>query len=108
MNDDNYEYIELCNIADSSVNLSGFSFVNGIEFIFPQGTFINPGEYIVLLKNSESYSHLDCQRFQWNAGNLADRVLLVLKKSTLLNGVVERVDVSLQKLPVSAALKKTW
>jgi hypothetical protein len=78
VNGENYEYIELCNIADTSVNFSGFSFVNGIEFKFPQGVFINPGEYIVLSKISENYSHLECQCFQWTEGNLADDGELII------------------------------
>jgi len=75
---DDDEYIELCSIGDSPIDLTDFSFANGIEFIFPTGTIINPGEFILLLKNIEKYPKLDCQRFQWTNGNLADEGELIL------------------------------
>jgi len=70
--DDDFEFIELYNSGDSSVDLSGFTLSQGIEFTFPQGSVINENEYIVIAKNANTYIELDCQIYQWTDGNLSN------------------------------------
>ena len=41
------EYIELLNRSGAAVNLSGWEFTDGIDFVFPDMT-IGPGEYVVV------------------------------------------------------------
>jgi len=87
--DQNEEYIELLNISDSAVTLSGYDnellinvpwrFAddsNGINFDFPLGTVMAPEERIRLVKNMtafySAYSSVpeDVQIFEWGDGRL--------------------------------------
>jgi hypothetical protein len=51
--DGDAEYIELQNIGAGTINLSGVRFTDGIEFTFPANTVLAPGEYIVLVRDSD-------------------------------------------------------
>lgn len=44
------EWLELANIADEAVDISGWAFVDGIRYEFPSGTVMAPGEHLVLAK----------------------------------------------------------
>jgi hypothetical protein len=61
--DDDDEYVELYNRGPSAVDLSGWSFLSGIEFTFPQGTRMSPESYLVLARNAArlrtNYTNLD-------------------------------------------------
>ncbi len=46
-----YEYIELFNRGNDSVNLDGWKFADGISFTFG-GVALGPGDYLVVCKNS--------------------------------------------------------
>jgi len=46
----NYEFLEIENIGAVPLDISGFSF-QGISFIFPSGTLIQPGAVMVLANN---------------------------------------------------------
>jgi len=70
--DDNFEFLELYNSGDTLVELSGFSITNGIEFTFPDASFISPDEYIVLTINSNTYSGNAYQVFQWKSKKLSN------------------------------------
>jgi len=50
----NYDYIELKNISDTTINLEGVRFVEGIEFEFG-ATQLTPGEYIVVVGNLTAF-----------------------------------------------------
>jgi len=43
------EYIELQNVSNDAIDLSEVYFVDGIDFTFPAGTVLQPGEYIVIV-----------------------------------------------------------
>jgi hypothetical protein len=49
------EYIELYNRASEPVNLSGWKFTNGVEFVFPEIT-LNPRQYIVVAAEPNTFS----------------------------------------------------
>lgn len=56
---DNFEFIELKNIGTNSLNLAGFRFTNGIDFVFTPtngATVLTPGGYVVLAKNTNSFT----------------------------------------------------
>src|SRR5260370_37980900 len=53
---DEFEFIELKNVATTSLELSGVSFTNGISYTFPIGTFIAPGQFIVLVSNPTAFT----------------------------------------------------
>lgn len=44
---DVFEFLELANFGNTVINMSGFSF-RGIEFVFPHGTTIHPGQFAAL------------------------------------------------------------
>ena len=53
---DEFEFIELKNVANTNLDLSGVHFSNGIEFTFPNGTMIGAGEFVVLVRNPEAFA----------------------------------------------------
>lgn len=65
-----YEFVELVNMAEHPVDISGYQFTNGINFTFPQGTSINGGEYVVVAKTAATYTNHGYQVFQTTSGKL--------------------------------------
>jgi hypothetical protein len=55
--DDNqeYEFIELKNVGTSVLNLRGFRFTDGIDYVFYDDTPLKPQEFIVLASNGRSF-----------------------------------------------------
>ncbi|TFH13458.1 MAG: hypothetical protein E4H02_11805, partial [Lentisphaerales bacterium] len=60
---DDDEFVELFNKGTGSVDVSYWRFVDGIDFMFSNGTAIGPGEYLVVARNVTNvvarYSALD-------------------------------------------------
>lgn len=58
-----HEYIEIYNQGTNSVDLSGWRFTSGIDFAFPGGISIGPGDYLVVARNAaqlrSKYAHLN-------------------------------------------------
>jgi len=48
------EFIELYNETAARRDISGWKFTNGIDFVFPEGTVIEPRSYFVIARNPES------------------------------------------------------
>ncbi|HKI70885.1 MAG TPA: lamin tail domain-containing protein, partial [Verrucomicrobiae bacterium] len=53
---DAFEFIELKNVASTNLELSGVRFTNGISYTFPVGTFVAPGQFIVLAGNPTAFA----------------------------------------------------
>ena len=53
--DDDFEFIELKNIADTGIDLGGARFIDGIEFTFPVPTVVPPGGYILIVENAAAF-----------------------------------------------------
>jgi len=53
--DARYEYIELQNRGDQEVDLSQWKF-RGVEFTFPDGTKLGPGEFLVVADDQEAFT----------------------------------------------------
>jgi hypothetical protein len=49
------EYIELFNNGPATVDLSGWSFTNGVQFTFPSGRTIAAGGYLVVAANQAAF-----------------------------------------------------
>lgn len=49
------EFIELSNLGNEEILLNGYSFCEGISFIFPSGAVLQPGEYLVLASNPAAF-----------------------------------------------------
>ena len=54
--EDNYEFLELKNTGNTSLNLSGV-FLEGINYTFPPGTVIAPNSFYVLARNQAAFSN---------------------------------------------------
>ena len=55
LNDDDFEWIELRNIGSSPIDLSGITFVKGIEFKAPLGTVLAAGGYVIIVENQSAF-----------------------------------------------------
>ncbi|MCX7872666.1 MAG: lamin tail domain-containing protein [Verrucomicrobiae bacterium] len=64
-NDDD-QYVELYNKGTNAINLGGWRFVDGINFVFPENTIIQPGGYMVVARN---VNNLLSKYPQLNSGN---------------------------------------
>ncbi|MBC8002226.1 MAG: lamin tail domain-containing protein, partial [Opitutaceae bacterium] len=53
---DALEFIELKNASSLTRELSGIHFTNGIQFTFPIGTFLGPGQFAVLVSNPQGFA----------------------------------------------------
>lgn len=60
------QYVELHNRGSSNVDVSGWSFVSGVDFAFPSNTVIAAGGYLVVAKNA---AHLMTDYPVLNAAN---------------------------------------
>jgi hypothetical protein len=49
------EFLELKNTGVAPLNLSTLTFTNGIDFIFPNGALLMPGQFFVLVRNSGAF-----------------------------------------------------
>jgi hypothetical protein len=56
-NGDSFEFIELKNVASTNLELSGVHFTNGIDYTFPVGTFVAPGQFAVLVSNPTAFAN---------------------------------------------------
>jgi hypothetical protein len=55
LNDDDFEFIELKNTGAVALDLSGASFVDGIEYTFPAGSTLASGATLVLVSNAAAF-----------------------------------------------------
>ncbi len=51
----NFEFLELKNNGQNTIDLSGVSFTSGIEFTFPVGSQIQPGGFITLAEDTDFF-----------------------------------------------------
>jgi|GEM_PF-3207107 len=71
---DSTEFIEIFNSGSGVVDMTGFSFTNGIVYTFPSNVVLNSGEYIVVavdsvaIENTFGYSNA----YQWTSGGLSN------------------------------------
>jgi len=57
-NGEELEFLELKNTGTIDLNLGGLTFTSGIEFTFPNGTLLGPGEFFVLGRNTSAFESL--------------------------------------------------
>jgi len=70
---DEYEFIELVNAGDRAVDISGYAFTAGIDFVFPRGTSIGPGEYMLVCEHADACAGKASQVFEWTGGKLSNQ-----------------------------------
>ena len=88
--DEEFEFIELFNYQKEQVDLSGFEFTDGITFTFPQGSYIDPGEFILVASNPLRYDHSGAQCFQVDRGRL-DNAGEILTLCDSENRIIDQV-----------------
>ena len=54
---DQFEYLELKNVAATNLELSGLYFTNGLSYTFPVGTFLAPGHFFVLVSDPAGFTN---------------------------------------------------
>ena len=73
--DDDDEYVELHNHGTEPVDLSGWRFVDGIDFTIPAGTVLAPGGYLVVARNlARLLSHYPQLNAANTVGNYSGRL----------------------------------
>ena len=55
MGDTPTEFIEVMNISDETLDLTGVSFSRGIDFTFPEATLLTPGERILVVQDVTAF-----------------------------------------------------
>lgn len=85
------EFIELFNKGTDIVDLSAWSFKKGIEFTFPQGASLEPGEYLLVVNKASRFSNIQTTIYQWTNWSLSNvGEFLTLKNGQ--NQVMDEVD----------------
>lgn len=81
--DDSLEYIELYNNSDEVVDLLGYSFTAGVEYVFPTIDMAS-GEYIVVAKNASAMQNtFGVTAYEWTSGALGNGGELIKLSSPL-------------------------
>jgi len=70
--DNNFEFIELFNRGSRTVDLSGYRFIEGLEFALPPGTVLRPGQCLLISKRADTYRDAPCDIQQWARGSLSN------------------------------------
>ncbi|OYT15796.1 MAG: hypothetical protein B7C24_11145 [Bacteroidetes bacterium 4572_77] len=69
---DTLEYIEIYNNSDDALNLFGFAFIEGIDFIFPDMSLASH-EYVLIAKDAAAISNtFGITALQWTDGSLSN------------------------------------
>jgi hypothetical protein len=66
------EFLEILNPGTEAIDLQGYTIANALNFVFPTGVSIGPGEYIVVAKDAGNFNNAGFQVFEWTDGKLAD------------------------------------
>ncbi len=70
---DSLEFIELYNKGVTTVDLSGYSFSEGVNFTFPSNTTIAAGSYLLLAVNASAFeAFFGVPALQWESGALSN------------------------------------
>jgi hypothetical protein len=79
-NDGEYEFIEMKNVGDETLDLSGMFFSQGITYSFPQNTTLGPGEFMTLASNKSvfftRYGFNAFDEYKGQLGNNRDTIAL--------------------------------
>ena len=54
--DEAREFIEIKNVGNLAEDISGWQFTNGVNYTFPNQTFLGPGEFYVIVANAQFFT----------------------------------------------------
>ena len=101
--DADQEFIKILNSSSETIDLSGYSFTDGIEFTFPEGTEIAPDEKIMFVRDLLLFPDELGQVFEWTSGQLANEGEKILLSNSF-GIVIDHVDYEpLSPWPVTGA-----
>ncbi|MEM9566311.1 MAG: lamin tail domain-containing protein, partial [Actinomycetota bacterium] len=88
--DDDYDFIEITNTGAAPVDLSGWEIEEAIEFVFPAGTSIDPGAYLVVAHDETAFAERYGENpdFEFDDGKLKNSSELI----ELRNGSGDVID----------------
>jgi hypothetical protein len=70
---DSLEFIEIANTSFAGADFSGYTIELGVDFVFPEGVFLLPGERVVIAKDSVAFeSTFGISAFQWSNSSLVN------------------------------------
>ncbi|MBT4399492.1 MAG: T9SS type A sorting domain-containing protein [Bacteroidetes bacterium] len=70
--DDEWEFIEIFNPTSNKINVSGYKISKAVDFVFPFDTWVDAGEYLMVVADKNAYSDLECQVFEYDDGKLSN------------------------------------
>lgn len=92
MDGDSFEFLELKNASQGTLDLSGMRFSEGIDFTFPKGTYLEAGAFVVLAENRDAFVHRYAfEPFGIYGGKLSndgERLVLLSQNEELLMEVI--------------------
>jgi len=68
--DSDYEFLEIVNADTIDVNLTGWSIGEGLDFTFPEDSWISAGEFAVVTTAPTTYAGLGYPVYDWGTGGL--------------------------------------
>jgi hypothetical protein len=85
-----FEFLELKNTGNSTLNLSQCAFVNGVQYVFSSGAILQPGHFVVLASNKNMFKQrylADADgEFDGQLANNGERLVMVSAMAdTILN-----------------------
>ncbi len=88
-----YEFIEFQNTGDAPLDLSAAMLTEGVSYIFAEGTIIEPGAFLLLVKNREYFlekypsvpAGIIAGSFSLNLSNAGERIVLQESSGTLVS-----------------------
>jgi len=90
---DTLEYVELYNQTNASVNVSGWNFTQGFEFMFPAGSSIPANGYVIVAKNSAFFqSKFGFAPYEWVMGGALTNSGEDLELRDANDNVIDYVD----------------
>jgi len=76
----NFEFLELYSAGSNVLNLSQSRFISGVDYVFPAGTVLNVGQYLVLASNltdfEERYKFRPFGQYQGQLDNAGEQLVL--------------------------------
>lgn len=104
-NTDSLEYFEIYNNSNAAVDISGWSFTQGVEHVFPAGTTMPAGSYLTLAKSASAFSSVfGFQPIVWTNGALTNTPGEDIELSDANGNVIDVVDyMNAAPWPIEAA-----